>query len=223
LTGNVPSVPSPNALVAGSSILCPNFLNHTPDPNWDAATGHSPWYTSCVGAAPPALLSAVSRKVHGAAGTFDLGLTLAPTSPTTEPRQGPAQMIVLTFDKEISSAAPAITEGAVTSATLSFDGNSVIFGLSGVTNQQYVTVSLTNVTSFDGGTGGSGSARVGFLLGDVNQSRVVSIADLGLVNAQLSQPVTVANYLKDVNASGTLTLADKGVTNANLTKALPAP
>ena len=65
--------------------------------------------------------------------------------------------------------------------------------------------------------------RVGFLFGDVNQSRVVSLADLGLVNAQLAQPVTAANYLKDVNASGTLTLADKGITNANLTKALPAP
>jgi hypothetical protein len=65
--------------------------------------------------------------------------------------------------------------------------------------------------------------RVGFLLGDVNQSRVVSVADLGLVNAQLAQVVTAANYLKDVNVSGTLTVADKGITNANLTKALPAP
>ena len=71
--------------------------------------------------------------------------------------------------------------------------------------------------------GGSGSVRVGFLLGDVNQNRVVTVADLGLVNAQLAQPVTAANYLKDVNASGTLTVADKGITNANLTRALPAP
>ena len=67
------------------------------------------------------------------------------------------------------------------------------------------------------------SVRIGFLVGDVNQNRVVTVADLGLVNAQLAQPVTAANYLKDVNASGTLTLADKGITNANLTKALPAP
>ncbi len=65
--------------------------------------------------------------------------------------------------------------------------------------------------------------RVGFLLGDVNQSRVVTLADLGQVNAQLSQPVAAANYLKDINASGTLTLADKGITNGNLTKALPPP
>jgi hypothetical protein len=65
--------------------------------------------------------------------------------------------------------------------------------------------------------------RVGFLAGDVSQNRVVTVADLGLVNAQLAQTVTAANYLKDVNASGTLTVADKGITNANLTHSLPAP
>ena len=47
LTGNVPSVPSPSTLVAGGSKLCPNFLNHAPDPAWDTATGQTPWYTNC--------------------------------------------------------------------------------------------------------------------------------------------------------------------------------
>ena len=95
--------------------------------------------------------------------------------------------------------------------------------LTGVGNQQYVMVALANVISSDGGSGGSGLVRVGFLVGDVNQNRAVSIADLGLVNAQLAQAVTPANFLMDVNASGTLTLADKGIINANLTRALPAP
>jgi len=54
LTGNVPSVPTPNALLAGGSGLCPNFLNHTPDPAWDAATGGTAWYTNCA-ALPPFL------------------------------------------------------------------------------------------------------------------------------------------------------------------------
>jgi hypothetical protein len=60
-------------------------------------------------------------------------------------------------------------------------------------------------------------------VGDVNQTRVVTVADLGLINAQLAQVVTAANYLKDVNATGTLTVADKGIANASLTKALPTP
>jgi hypothetical protein len=95
--------------------------------------------------------------------------------------------------------------------------------LTGVNNQQYVTVTVSNVAAADGGTGGSGAGRIGYLAGDVNQNRVVSVADLGLVNAQLAQPVTAANYLRDVNASGTLSLADMGLTNSRLTTALPAP
>ena len=177
---------------------------------------------------PPALQSAASRKAHGAAGMFDLLLSLVTPqnidhNPMTEPRQGPAQTIVFTFDKPVTGAIASITEGAAVAGTPSFSGNDVIVGLTGVNNQQYVTIALTNVASTDGGTGGSGSVRIGFLAGDVSQNRVVTVADLGLVNAQLAQPVTAANYLKDVNASGTLTVADKGITNANLTKALPAP
>ena len=90
-------------------------------------------------------------------------------------------------------------------------------------DRQYVTVDLTTVASTDGGSGGTGSVRIGFLVGDVNQTRVVTVADLGIVNTQLAQPVSAANFTKDVNASGSVTVADKGITNANLTKALPAP
>jgi hypothetical protein len=148
---------------------------------------------------------------------------VATTNPTTEPRMGPTQTIVFTFDKPINVATATITEGTAAPAAPTFSGNDVDVGLTGVVDQQYVTIALTNVASTDGGTGGSGSVRLGFLLGDVNGNRVVSLADLGLVNAQLSQVVTAANYLKDVNANGTLTLADKGITNAALTRALLPP
>jgi hypothetical protein len=179
-------------------------------------------------ASPPSLVSAVSRKVHGSAGTFDLPLSLVVPpavnhNPTTEPRQGPAQTIVFTFDKAITGATAAIAEGTATAGTLTFSGSDVVVPLTGVADQQYVTVSLTNVTASDGGSNGSAAVRIGFLFGDVNQNRVVTVADLGLVNAQLAQIVTATNFLKDVNASGTLSVADKGLTNANLTRSLPTP
>jgi hypothetical protein len=98
-----------------------------------------------------------------------------------------------------------------------------VVDLTGVADQQYVAISLTNVASADGFAGGSGSVRIGFLAGDINQSRVVTLSDSGTLNTQLSQPVTISNFLLDINASGTLTLADKGVASANLTKALSAP
>jgi hypothetical protein len=121
------------------------------------------------------------------------------------------------------SGSAAVIEGVGAAGAPTFSGNDMIVPLNGVTDQQYVTVAVSNVAFSGGATGGSGSVRLGFLAGDVNQNRVVTVADLGLVNAQLAQAVTAANYLKDVNASGTLTVADKGIANASLTRALPAP
>jgi hypothetical protein len=180
---------------------------------------------AAAAATPPAVLvSATSRKVHGTAGTFDLPLTLTPsTNPTTEPRQGATATVVMTFDKGVTGATTTVTEGTATPTLTTFGGNDVVISLSGVSDRQYVTVALTNVTGADGSTGGTGAVRIGFLMGDVNQSRAVSVADLGLVNAQLAQTVSPSNFLKDVNVSGTLTVADKGVTNAALTHSLPPP
>jgi len=92
-----------------------------------------------------------------------------------------------------------------------------------MTNAQYVTVTVSNVASTEGDIGGTGSMRIGFLAGDVNRNRVVTLADLLSVNNVLTQPVTAANYLRDVNASGTLSLSDLLFVNGNLTQALPAP
>jgi hypothetical protein len=201
-------------------------------------SGNTLTYTDSTGpvvatrvVAPPLSPSAavmMTERVHGAAGPFDLVMSTvtAPNvnhNPTTEPRLGPNHNVVFTFDKPVTAATVAITEGTATAGLPTFSGNLMTVPLTGVTDRQYVTVAATDVASADGGTGGSASVRVGFLQGDVNQSRVVSIADLAFVNAQLAQPLTAANFLKDVNVSGTLTLADKGFTNANLTKALPPP
>jgi hypothetical protein len=182
---------------------------------------------TAVAGSPPVVTGIVARKVHGSVGTFDLPLTFTtpPTvnhAPTTEPRQGPAHQIVFTYDKPLNAATATVTEGTATPSS-SIVGSTVVVNLAGVTNQQYVTVSLTGVGSTDGGTGGVGAARVGFLAGDVNASRTVSVADVGLVNAVLAQAVNASNYLKDVNFSGTLSVADKAIANLNLTKALAAP
>jgi CSLREA domain-containing protein len=190
------------------------------------AGGKTSEFSQCVvatGTAPPVVTGVSARRIHGAAGTFDMPVPLTPMQPATEPRIGPDHTIVFTFDKPVTAGNASTTEGTVTVAAPTFSGNEMRVALSNVANIQYVTLNVSNVAASDGSTGGSGSARIGFLQGDVNQSRVVSVADLGLVNAVLTQPVTVANYLRDVNANGTLTVSDKGLTNAVLTTALPAP
>ena len=127
------------------------------------------------------------------------------------------------FAKPVTTASVAVTEGTGAASAPSFAGNDVVVSLTGVTNAQWVAVTLTDVTSGDGGTGGAAAVRIGFLLGDVSQNRVVTVSDLAQVNAQIAQVVSASNYLRDVNVSGTLTVADKGIANTQITKALPTP
>ena len=122
------------------------------------------------------LQSVVSRNVHGDAGTFDLPLSTADIhNPTTEPREGFSHTIVFTFDKALTAGSAWVTEGDPTRGTSTFSGNEMVVPLMGVNDRQYVPVEVNNVNSVDGGFGGSGLVRVGFLLGDVNQSRVVTL------------------------------------------------
>ena len=46
LSGPLP--PAPSGLEAYHSSLCPNALTPAPDAAWDAATGVSPWYSTCT-------------------------------------------------------------------------------------------------------------------------------------------------------------------------------
>jgi hypothetical protein len=172
--------------------------------------------------APPALVGAVSRKVHGAAGTFDLALSLDPAAPTVEPRQGASTTIVFSFDKPVTAATAAVTEGTASVLGSAIAGHDVVVELGGVAIQQWVTLLVSDVSSADGGGGGAGAVRIGFLRGDVSGNRVVTVSDLAQVNAQIAQVVGAGNFLRDVNASGTLTVADKGIANTQITRATPA-
>jgi hypothetical protein len=169
------------------------------------------------------LVKAVSRRHHGGAGDFDLALSLLATDPTVEPRQGPGATLVLTFDKPVTGANIVVTSGTATYGGMTISGTDAILTLTGVANAQYVTVAASNVTSEDGQTGGTGSVRVGFLVGDVSGNRVVTLSDLLQVNAVLAQSVTAGTFLRDINLSGTLSLADLLTVNANLAQGLPAP
>jgi hypothetical protein len=169
-------------------------------------------------------MSVASRKTHGAVGTFDLALAQTPANPTIEPRSGGGNhSIVFTFDKAVSDGAVAVPAGIAIAGTPAFNGTEMIVPLADVMDAQYVTVEVGSVASADGGTGGTGAVRVGFLAGDVNGSRTVSLSDLLLVNAVLTQAVGPSNYLRDVNLSGGLSISDLLVVNANPTKVLPSP
>jgi hypothetical protein len=80
LSGTIPAVPSPDGLLPVQSFVCPNGLDHTPDPAWDAATGVTPWYTDCV-VAPTATTNAATA-VNRTGATLN-GVVTADSASTT--------------------------------------------------------------------------------------------------------------------------------------------
>lgn len=146
-------------------------------------------------------------------------------NPTTEPRIGPNHMIVFTFDKPVTGGTATVAEGTATVGAIVFSGNEMQVPLSGVTDIQYVTLNVTGVVAADGGTGGTGSARVGFLYGDVNASRTLSPLDVRSIALQNpTAQVTAANYLLDINLSGSISPLDvRGAVLGSPLNKLPTP
>jgi hypothetical protein len=175
---------------------------------------------------PPTITGIVSRKTHGSAGTFDLPLSGDAADPTTEPRApaaGSTHMLVFNFNKPLSGGTAAVVAGGAVTGTPSFVGTEMRVPVSNVSDMQYVTVAVSNVSSTDGGSGGSASVRIGFLAGDTNGSRTVTLSDVLLVNSVLAQPVNSTNFQRDVNTSGTLSLSDLLYVQNYLTRILPPP
>jgi hypothetical protein len=176
---------------------------------------------------PPILVRAVSRKIHGSAGTFDVDLPL--TGPRgIECRGGGASgdyTLVFTFANTLTGVGGAnVTSGTGSVASSNIDSNDAhnyIVNLTGVANAQVITISLTNVHDSAGDFSSAVSVQVGVLLGDVNASGRVDAADVSLVRQQTLQAVTTSNFREDVNTSGRIDAADVSLVRQQTLTSLP--
>jgi uncharacterized repeat protein (TIGR03803 family) len=171
------------------------------------------------------LVSAVSRKIHGVAGTFDVDLT---NGSGIECRSGGANgdyTLVFTFANTLTSVANAtVASGTASVSSNAIDGNDAhnyIVNLTGVANAQGVTVSLSNVTDSLGNFSPVVAASMGVLLGDVNSSRRVDAADVSSVRQQTLQTIDALNFRNDINANGRIDAADVSVARQQTLTSLP--
>ena len=91
--------------------------------------------------------------------------------------------------------------GAATSTSA---GNDVVVTLTNIADNKRVTVTLTNVN----GVVTPFSASLGFLVGDVNNTRSVNSSDISSVKARSGQATTALNFKFDVNATGAVNSSD---------------
>jgi uncharacterized protein (TIGR02597 family) len=172
---------------------------------------------------PVQAIKAVSRKTHGASGTFDLDLPLSGT-PAVESRQSAGtHKIVFTFATAVTVSGAAVTSGAATSSgpVLSNNGTEVTVDLTAVANLQRITVTLLGVN--DGANTNDVAVRMGLLPGDTNGSGSVNATDIGQTKAVSGQAVSASNFRQDVNISGgSINASDIGLVKASSGSSLPS-
>ena len=168
----------------------------------------------------PPLTSIGSRKIHGST-AFDVDLLNA--SPGIECRNpgatgtpGIDYKLVFTFVNNVTSCGTA-SNGSLSAGP---NSNQCTVDLTGIANQQYVTVTLNKVLDSQNNTGNI-SATMGVLIGDVNASLRVDSGDVSLVRQQTLQTITGSNFREDINASGRIDSGDVSIVRQQTLTSLP--
>lgn len=173
---------------------------------------------------PPPVSSVVSRMTHGGSGTFDVDLT---TGNGVECRSSSSlgagnYSVVFTFANSLVSVGRASVSsgtGSVSSTTMS--ANQYTVNLTGVTNAQVTTVTLTSAVDSQNNAGDI-SVPMGVLIADTNANRSVNAGDVSQTKARIGQTLNATNFRSDVNASGGINAGDVSVVKSNLGTGLPA-
>jgi hypothetical protein len=173
---------------------------------------------------PLALTGAGSRKIHGAAGTFDVDLPLS-GPPGVECRAGGESgdyTLVVTFNNMVVSGNATVTSGigSVAGAPV-FSGNTMTVNLTGVVNAQTVAVTLSNVTDEFSQTLPDTAVNVSFLLGDTSGNGIVNASDVSQTKSQVGMPIGSSNFREDVNANGTISSTDVAIVKSDVGTSLP--
>jgi len=163
------------------------------------------------------LLTVLSSKMHGAT-TFSLPVAIGQPlggSITVEPRAiGGGHTLVFHFDGPVTSVGAATALDALMmpagTASVSAVGGDAVVTLTNVADNKRLTITLSGLN----GTA-TAMASMGFLVGDVSNSRAVNAADISAVKANQNQPVnTLYRALFDLNADGTINQADVNAAKA---------
>jgi hypothetical protein len=221
-TGDSP----PQTLERSNLLVDHTFVKGNTDNSYPAATYTLVGNTICSsGNIEP--VSAVSRKTHGSAGTFDINLPLTGT-PGIEDRSGPTagnyQMIV-TFSVPVTVSNVTVTPGAGGTGSVaptngfSVNNTQITVNLTNVSNVQTLSINLIGVAG--GGRSGNVTIPMSVLIGDVDSNGRVDGNDVSGVQSHTRQATTNANFRFDVDVNGRIDGNDVSATQSHTRTALP--
>ena len=168
------------------------------------------------------LTQAVSRKIHGAVGAFDIDLPRSgPTG--VECRNGSGNLsLILFFNSSIATAHATVASGIGTlTKEPIISGNSVTVNLSSVADAQTLTLALSNMRDTSSRTLPDLTIPLRVLLGDVSGNGLVNASDVGLTKSQSGAAVTNENFRADLTADGAIGASDIGLVKSRSGIAVP--
>ncbi len=169
-------------------------------------------------------VTAVSRKTHGAAGTFDIDLPLS-GEPGVECRSGGVNgdhTIVVTFSNNVVSGNASVTGGTGSvSGSPTFSNNTMTVNLTGVADVQNVVVTLNGVTDSFAQVLADTTVAMNVLLGDTSGNKGVTSTDLSETKLQSGHTVDATNFREDVIPDGTINSTDLGAIKIHSGDGLP--
>jgi hypothetical protein len=192
----------------------------------------NPSFVSCTGVPTP--LSVVSRMTHGSAGDFDINLGFMGQR-GVEPRSSASlgtgnYTLVFTFPTNLTSVVsasvtshdPSSGTGTVSSSMIGPKPNQYTVNLTGVSNQQYIAVTLHAALDAAGNNGEVVGPQMGVLIGDVDASGRVDSTDVFQVRQQTLQFANSSNFRTDVDASSRIDSTDVFITRQSTLTSLPS-
>ncbi len=168
-------------------------------------------------------IGVVSRKIHGAAGAFDVDLPLS-GSAGVECRSGGASanhQVIATFATPVTIGNASVTTGTGTVSSVLVSGSQATIDLTGVSNAQQIVLTLSNVS--DGVNANNVIIPMRVLLGDTTANSTVDSSDISQTRSQLGQAITNLNFRSDVTASGLISASDVAIVKSKAGTSIPIP
>lgn len=164
---------------------------------------NSPTYVAATSVSP---LAAVSRKMHGGAGSFNTNLPASGTMgiECRTPGMANSHQIIFTFANPVTLTGATITLGLNATGSISgtpiVSGNHVLVNLVNISNAQRLMINLSGVS--DGVITNDFSVPMGVLVGDVNSTGRTDNGDAIAVRNKSGSVAEGSTFRLDVNCSG---------------------
>jgi hypothetical protein len=170
---------------------------------------------------PLELVSAASRKMHLFEGEFDIPLPLAEPAGVECRSASDTHQLVLKFNSAVVGGSAAVTAGTANVPAPTFSGKTMTVPLSGVTDMQKVTFTVSGVTSSVGQVLPTFAVSMNVLLGDTNGDTRVNVGDTNQTKSASGQLTNAATARTDLNLDGRVNIGDTNFVRSHSGNSVP--